>query len=991
MIRYRIVIDNDGQQAEIFNVSRKIYLEKAVLTRQINDGMFDASLDITVLPDNPGYESVKLLKSTVYAYENDAELFRGRAVKITMGLKGRKNISCEGELKFLLDVPDVFSLQTTGQERYYIGTEKEMSHEYMTTIPTGKMRPSYRAPTTSVAGRYETNQLSRFGEKRQYQFPDSSETKTVYRNQVLSDNAMLAPEPYGKRVSTLTEWGRRVGLMGGYAGNTRWTDYLWGLATRSVPGGHYRSFTVRYAENGGSIKEYVLPMGFFTYDVEMLDMWGSSYDRLYMPGAIYNTVGSGMFIGNFGLIYDENSSFVRSVQGYDPDAQVMCNGSQISLSEVPFCIVHYGLVTHWEAYGARNDGTPALYYTHKGHEDIIYAVPENGNVMTECHISMFRADTANIADMARMMFCPSDQSERYVQADPRVTSADAFYLRADGGTSYINAAYDSNVEYRRGLAYDIPADPQPSNANEVQNGWFDVVTSYVSHAGRDIRRYANGNVIYYTRDFAGGYQEAGKQPINDTQIGDGWYQNVTSLVPSITGIEDDIDNASGSAIYYVEFGDGYTYANPQPTAETIGSGNYFVKWKRFYKNGSYVVKLTGSDNNYHYYLVPYDSAATYYIRTTGLTGYNAYVPENRRIYRGTVELQGDVSNTSVDTCYSNLRKWLSETGGYAAVIHKADGTPEIYLTGDSGDRSDDFYVELRKNLQDANKTLTCDGIVTGMYVRGVMTGENKTDDSEEETVVKDEDYELLFDRLNVMQKNGWWENNLFVLQDRSQRYVINDTENVNFERNQKYLFSAGKWVPYVGNPYVSYVTVKNPAEMTDTSTIYQYTGMDVNYIPHKVYWYNGAADAWQADEEAVAPTAADGFTIDYSTNMIWHNESKAEYGAVVGYLEVDCSGIPAEYRMQHLVDKAQEAIREKLTAFESLDISAVDPRLIGLDGKTPVLGNYYRVTIPWLGIEGFKRLTKIVTDMIKPSGSKLTFGEKQNTLSDYIAKKGERL
>ena len=70
------------------------------LTLEIGkSGLFE----FTIYPDHPYYENVKPVVSIIEVYRNEATIFRGRALNIKYGFFNEKQVSCEGELAFLLD------------------------------------------------------------------------------------------------------------------------------------------------------------------------------------------------------------------------------------------------------------------------------------------------------------------------------------------------------------------------------------------------------------------------------------------------------------------------------------------------------------------------------------------------------------------------------------------------------------------------------------------------------------------------------------------------------------------------------------------------------------------------------------------------------------------------------------------------------------------------------------------------------------------------
>ena len=59
--------------------------------------------EFTIYPDHPYYENVKPVVSIIEVYRNEQTIFRGRALNIKYGFYNEKQVSCEGELAFLID------------------------------------------------------------------------------------------------------------------------------------------------------------------------------------------------------------------------------------------------------------------------------------------------------------------------------------------------------------------------------------------------------------------------------------------------------------------------------------------------------------------------------------------------------------------------------------------------------------------------------------------------------------------------------------------------------------------------------------------------------------------------------------------------------------------------------------------------------------------------------------------------------------------------
>ena len=61
------------------------------------------SFSFTLYPDHPYYGSIQKLKSIITVYQEDYLLFRGRVLDEEFGFYNERQVTCEGELAFLLD------------------------------------------------------------------------------------------------------------------------------------------------------------------------------------------------------------------------------------------------------------------------------------------------------------------------------------------------------------------------------------------------------------------------------------------------------------------------------------------------------------------------------------------------------------------------------------------------------------------------------------------------------------------------------------------------------------------------------------------------------------------------------------------------------------------------------------------------------------------------------------------------------------------------
>lgn len=407
---------------------------------------------------------------------------------------------------------------------------------------------------------------------------------------------------------------------------------------------------------------------------------------------------------------------------------------------------------------------------------------------------------------------------------------------------------------------------------------------------------------------------------------------------------------------------------------------------------SVIYRYTGDDETYTQNAV-YLFNGSRWVREA--LNYNSYVPGDRMIFLGRSEIDAEIDISSVNSCYSNLQAALSESGGYAKV-REQNGLYFLDLLADSGEKRNDFYVSYGKNILDAKLDFSCDGIATGVYVKGVWKGQETESDGEESGSSKeDPNYELLFRRLMSVEVTRPQD-----ISDPATSYLYMG-ESIDYTHDKFYAYdeTKGFWAEYVPTESSARAdqTVDSPLKMTiktyeneNRPYLYHYNGPTVTYTQGCIYYYDGMR--WEKDTEADAPSIRDEFELDKETGVIWNAEARNAYGNIVTYLEVDVANIAEHQRMQYMADEGIRELQKLLSALTSFDISVVDPRVIGLAGGTPEIGNYYPVDIPWLGLEyGYQRLTKIDTNILDQATTKLTLGNKAPLLSDYVAEKGTRL
>ena len=94
---YRVYCDNsllyNDQQEEYKIINPKAELELNEI----------GSFDFTIYNDHPNFDRMQRLKSIIQVFQDDYLLFRGRILDDIQGFYNEKQVSCEGELAFLVD------------------------------------------------------------------------------------------------------------------------------------------------------------------------------------------------------------------------------------------------------------------------------------------------------------------------------------------------------------------------------------------------------------------------------------------------------------------------------------------------------------------------------------------------------------------------------------------------------------------------------------------------------------------------------------------------------------------------------------------------------------------------------------------------------------------------------------------------------------------------------------------------------------------------
>lgn len=90
----------DGELLYHPNMEEELSLGRAKVKVELNKA---GSFDFTIYKTNRNYASLKKKKSIVTVYNEDRRLFRGRVLNVKKGFYNQLQVTCEGELAFLLD------------------------------------------------------------------------------------------------------------------------------------------------------------------------------------------------------------------------------------------------------------------------------------------------------------------------------------------------------------------------------------------------------------------------------------------------------------------------------------------------------------------------------------------------------------------------------------------------------------------------------------------------------------------------------------------------------------------------------------------------------------------------------------------------------------------------------------------------------------------------------------------------------------------------
>lgn len=127
MIRYRIYC---GQEPLVRNENTLLLdtqdptigaeVSEASLDRAINKA---GGLTVKLLRSNPFYSSITLMRTVMEVWDEGSLRWKGRIIKISPNQDGSKTVEVEGNLNYLMDIPDVFTNPPEIAKHYKLGSE----------------------------------------------------------------------------------------------------------------------------------------------------------------------------------------------------------------------------------------------------------------------------------------------------------------------------------------------------------------------------------------------------------------------------------------------------------------------------------------------------------------------------------------------------------------------------------------------------------------------------------------------------------------------------------------------------------------------------------------------------------------------------------------------------------------------------------------------------------------------------------------------------
>lgn len=149
---YQVYVNN---QIVFENGTEDLVLTSAVLDLEIGKS---GSFTFTIYPNHPNFSAVELMAPVVVS-RNYETIYTGRILDIHEGFHGQKEVSCEGELSFLLDVqigPYSYSDSFSGYLSYVLGMYNRLVHADKEIFPGTVTVGDFFPYTVSEKSEYRT-------------------------------------------------------------------------------------------------------------------------------------------------------------------------------------------------------------------------------------------------------------------------------------------------------------------------------------------------------------------------------------------------------------------------------------------------------------------------------------------------------------------------------------------------------------------------------------------------------------------------------------------------------------------------------------------------------------------------------------------------------------------------------------------------------------------------------------------------------------------
>lgn len=143
MMRYQIYIGQDLATKPLHSSDNLLldtndpsvgaYVSASTLDLGLNKA---GGVTVTLLRQNPFYNSVELMKTVMEVWRDNALYWKGRVIKISPNQDGSKTVDVEGNLNYLMDVPDTFTNNPDIAKHYKLGSE--VTSETLAFAETGE-------------------------------------------------------------------------------------------------------------------------------------------------------------------------------------------------------------------------------------------------------------------------------------------------------------------------------------------------------------------------------------------------------------------------------------------------------------------------------------------------------------------------------------------------------------------------------------------------------------------------------------------------------------------------------------------------------------------------------------------------------------------------------------------------------------------------------------------------------------------------------------